>query len=213
MLAESIAGELISSEIEIRSRTGCRLRGRRRSAARPAPAAVRARGRARRRARRHRHPSVVGLPRAAHHRHRALPPGRGRAQVRRLAQQHVLAARARRRARRRPGGAGLRSAAAGAAVAAGDLGQLAVPRRPRLRPAQRPHADLHQELPALRRARCVRRAGRRSPTTSTSCQHPLDRRVHAGVVVDPPALLVRHGRGADLRRPDDRARSRRRWPG
>ncbi len=111
---------------------------------------------------------MVRLPRAADHRHRALPPRRGRAQVRRLAQQHVLAARARRDPRRRPRGAGLRPAAAGAAAAAGDLGQLAVPRRPRLRPAQRAHADLHQELSALRRARRVRRAGRRSPTTSTS---------------------------------------------
>ena len=42
------------------------------------------------------------LPRAAHHRHRALPPRRRGAAVRGLAQQHLLAARARRRAGRRP---------------------------------------------------------------------------------------------------------------
>ena len=35
-------------------------------------------------------------------------------------------------------------------------------------PAQRPHPDLHQELSALRGPRRVRRLGRRSPTTSTS---------------------------------------------
>ena len=39
------------------------------------------------------------------------------------------------------------------------LGQLAVPRRPRHRPAQRPHRDLHPHLPALRRPRAVRRLG------------------------------------------------------
>ena len=102
---QSIAGELISSEIEIRSGRGEDL----------AAAIAAQRDRRRRlfaladragaRARRDRHPSVVGLPRAADHRHRALPPRRGRAQVRRVAQQHVLAARPRRDPGRRPGGA------------------------------------------------------------------------------------------------------------
>ena len=49
------------------------------------------------------------------HRHRPLPPGRRRAQVRGLAQQHVQPARARRRARRRSRDRRLRPAAAGAA--------------------------------------------------------------------------------------------------
>ena len=43
----------------------------------------------------------------------------------------------------------------------------------------------------------------------TSWSDPVDRRVHAGVVVDPSALLVRHRRGADLRRPADGRRGRR----
>ncbi len=115
---------------------------------------------------------MLGLPRAAHHPDRALPAGRGRAEVRGLAQQHVLAARPRRHPRPRPGGPGLRPAAAGAAAPAGDLGQLAVPGRPRLGPAQRPHADLHQELSALRGTRRLRELGRSSPTTSRCCSRP-----------------------------------------
>ena len=111
VLADSIAGELISSEIEIRSGRGADLaaailaqRDRRRRLFGLA-------AEARHRARRHRHPPVVGLPRAADHPDRALPPRRGGAQVRRLAQQHLLAARPRRDPRRRPRGARLRSAA------------------------------------------------------------------------------------------------------
>ena len=66
LLAASIAGELISSEIEIRSGRGEDL----------AAATV---------AQRDRHSSVGGLPRAAADRHRALPPGGERAQVRGVA--------------------------------------------------------------------------------------------------------------------------------
>ena len=159
--ARSIAGELISSEIEIRSG-----RGRRSAPARPPRQRDRRRAlfalAAERgaRARRDGHPPVGGLPRAADHRHRALPPGRGRSQVRGVAQQHVLAARARGDPRRRPRRRGLRPPAPGPAAAARGLGKLAFPRRPRLWAAQRAHADLHQELPALRRPRRVRRLGR-----------------------------------------------------
>ena len=83
----------------------------------------------RRRARRDRHAPVGGLPRAAEHRHRALPAGRRGAAVRGPAQQHVLAARPRRGPRRRPRRAGVRPAAPGAADAAGAQRQLAVRRR------------------------------------------------------------------------------------
>ena len=114
----SIAGELISSEIEIRSGARRGLRGRPRAPGGGPPPAVRARPRARCRARRHRHPPAQRLPRAAHHRHGALPPRRGRPEVRRLAQQHVLAPRPRRRAGRRPRGPGVRPAAPRPAAAA-----------------------------------------------------------------------------------------------
>ena len=40
------------------------------------------------------------------------------------------------------------------------LGQLALPRPPRHRPAHGPHRDLHPHLPALRHSRAVRRLGR-----------------------------------------------------
>ena len=68
--------------------------------------------------------------------------------------------------------------------------------------AQRPHADLHQELSALRGARCVRQLGGVRRLHRLPGPDALDRRVHAGVVVDPAALRVRDGRGADLRRAD-----------
>ncbi len=94
--------------------------------------------------------------------------------------------------------------AAGAAAAARHLGQLAVPRRTRLRAAQRPHADLHQELSAVRRAgrlrelgvirqlrrlpgahrtrssstpRCGGRSGRTSPSVRSRCGSAM-RRCH-----------------------------------
>ena len=171
--ASGIAGELISSEIEIISGVGADLHDALAPPARAPPArcsrSPRASGVG---ARRDRHPSVGRLPRAADHRHRALPPRRGGPEVRRLAQQHLQPARPRRRARHRPRGAGLRPAAPGAAAAAGDLRQLAVPRRARQRPALGAHAELHQELPALRRARRVRRLARPTASTSSSCCAP-----------------------------------------
>ncbi len=69
-----------------------------------------------------RHPPVGRLPRAAQHRHRALPQGRRRSGLRGPPQQHLLAACARGRSRRRPGRAGVRPPAARAAAAAGALG-------------------------------------------------------------------------------------------
>ena len=164
----SIAGELISSEIEIRSGAGSDVEDARAPPGRRAPAAVRARARARRRARRDRHAPAERLPRAAHHRHRALPPRRGGAEVRRLAQQHVLASTS-------------TSASSGAdrAVRVCDRlrpvlplllarqRQLALHRRPRLRPALRPQPDVHEVVPALRHPGRVRLLAARGPTTSS----------------------------------------------
>ena len=89
MLADSVAGELISSEIEIRSGRGedfadavDRQRERRRrlfALAADAGAGARRDGR----------PSVEPLAGPADHRHAALPARRGGAEVRRLAQQHL----------------------------------------------------------------------------------------------------------------------------
>ena len=67
---------------------------------------------------------------------------------------------------------------------------------------------------ASRAAACPTRsaAGRRTPDyIDFLVATALDRRVHAGLVVGPPALLVRHGRGPDLRRAGDRGRSPRGW--
>ena len=186
-------------------------RGRPRRAAPPArraQPALRPRRVARGGAGRDRHPPVGRLPRAAQHRHRALPPRRRRPTVRRAAQQHLLAPRPRRRARRRPRGARLRPAAPGAPLAAQHQRQLALPRRPRQRAALGALAGLHQELPALRDPRRLRLVAGLPRLHRLPHPHRVDHRVHAGVVVDPPAPVVRDGRGAHLRRADHRGRVR-----
>ena len=103
---------------------------------------------------------------------------------------------------------GLRPAAPGAPVAARHQRQLALPRRPRQRPALGAHAGLHQELPALRDPRRLRRVAGLPRLHRLPDPHRVDRRVHAGVVVDPPASVVRHRRGAHLRRAEHRGRVR-----
>ena len=178
------------------------LRRRGGEAARGALAPVRAGRAPRRAARRHRDAPVEPLAGAGDHRHRALPARAGRAPVRGLAQQHLQPARARGRERRRARGPRLRPAARGDARAARDLGQLAVPRRAPLRPPLGAHADLHEELSALRDPGRVRllaglRGLRRLPRPDQ-----LDHRVHAGLVERAPAPLVRDGRDAHLRRAD-----------
>ena len=56
----------------------------------------------------------------------------------------------------------------GAARAARPVGELAVPRRQGHGLAHGPDRDLHPDVPALRGPRAVRRAGTRMPTSSTS---------------------------------------------
>ena len=212
ILQDAIAGELISSEIEIRSGRGEDFedaRRRQHEARRRLFALAAQHGR---RARRHRHPPAVGLPEQHIIDTPALPPGRGRPEVRGVAQQHLQPARARRRPGRRPRRPGLRPPAPGAPAAAGDQRQLALRRPHRLRPALRPHADLHQVVPALRRPRRVRHLAGVGRLRRAAGAHQLDRRVHAAVVVGAPAPQLRHRRGARLRRPDHRPRGRRARP-
>ena len=202
--ARAITGELISSEIEMSpgpAPTSHDALARQREHRRRLFALARAG----RRAGRHRHPSMGGLPRPADHRHRALPARRGGTEVRGVAQQHLQPARPCRGPRHRPGGPGLRPAA-------GMLPLLLAVS------ANSPYLD-GATPGCTRRARRSSRAASRAagcPTPSaagpltastSSCSFaPLDRRVHAGVVVGAPALRLRHRRGADLRRADDRER-------
>ena len=167
VLADSVAGELIDTEIEIRSGRCRDLRRGDRAPERAPPAAVRRRPSAADRARDDRHPSVGELPRPADHRHRALQPAARGAALGRAAQQHLEPARARRGPRRRSRDRGLRPPARPAAAAAGGLRELAVPRRPGHRPALGAQRDLHPHLPALRGPRAVRRLERPTPTSST----------------------------------------------
>ena len=209
MLAESVAGELIKSEIEIRSGRGETFADADRAPARGARAPVPAGRRARRAAGRHRHPSVEPVAGAADHRHRALPArGRG-APVRRVAQQHVLAARARGRPRRRARGERCATACARCCRSCW-----------RCRPTRRSST-------AATRG-CTPRARRSSPRASRAAASPtrsaagpayadyvdfliatrLDRRADPDLVERAAAPLVRHRRAAHLRRADERAPTR-----
>ena len=93
----------------------------------------------------------------------------------------------------------LRAAPSGVA---GALVQLAVPRRPRLRPALGAQPDLHQELPPLRDPRALRELPRLLRLRGLPGAHALDRGAHPALVERPPAPRLRHRGGAHLRRPD-----------
>ena len=132
-LEEHLVGELIASEVEVRT-------GRCETFAEAAAKMVerraqlaRARAVGRRRARVHRDASVEPLAGPAHHRHAALPAERRDPPLRRVAQQHVRAARPRRHPRRRPRGRRLQLAAQLPAGAARAVGELAVRRGRRQR--------------------------------------------------------------------------------
>ena len=184
------------------------LRRRRRAPARRARAAVRAAPRARTRCWRATgtHPWSPWQEQRDH-RHRALPPGRERAPVRGVAQQHLQRARARRGARRRPRDRGVRPAAAGDAASCS-----------RSRPTRRfSTAATRGSTPRARRS--SRRASRAAASRTRSAASQayadyvdflvhteLDRRVHPGVVERPAAPLLRHGGDAHLRRADERRR-------
>ena len=74
-----------------------------------------------------------------------------------------------------------------------------------------PHADVHEVVPALRHPGRLRKLAELAGLRAAAAGHQLDRRVHPALVVRPRAPLVRDDRGAHLRRPDDRRRGR--WPG
>ena len=103
VLADSVAGELIASEIEIRSGRGEHLADALAAPARGPRPAVRLGGRSQRAAVLHGHPPLEPLAGPAHHRHRALPPAGARPGLRGSAQQHLQPARARGDQGRRPG--------------------------------------------------------------------------------------------------------------
>ena len=87
-----------------------------------------------------------------------------------------------------------------------------VHRRARLGPALRAYADVHEVVPALRHPGRLRLLAGVVGLRRAARAHGLDRRVHAAVVVGAPASRLRHGRGPDLRRADDRPRGRRARP-
>ena len=213
VLAESAAGELIASEVEIRSGRGrdLRRRGRRPAATAATASSASSRG--------------MGLalgatgthPWASYLDQRIIDTphyNRLREELGYVAQRnntwslHVHV--------------GVRGADRAIAVcdwmrellplAARRLRQLALPRPPRHRPAHGPHRDLHPHLPALRRAQPFRRLGhlRRLRRHARADRH--GGRVDPALVERAPAPRLRHGRGADLRRPDARRGGASRWP-
>ena len=102
--------------------------------------------------------------------------------------------------RSRPRRRRLQPAAELLARAARALGELAVRRGRRQRPALRAHRDLHAHVPALRRARCVRRLERLRALRPLPLRHGLDRRAHADLVERAHASRVPDGRDPHLRR-------------
>ena len=208
VLAEAIAGELISSEIEIRSGRGedvhdalrrqRDVRNRLFSLAESRGVALGATGT---------HPWADYREQHnidTEHYRRVVDGLRYVARRNNTFSLHVHVGRARRRAR----GPRVRPAAPGAPIAAQHQRQLALPRRARQRAALGALAGLHQELPALRHPRRVRVVEGLPRLHRLPHPHRVDHRVHAGVVVDSPAPLVRDGRGAHLRRADHRAGGR-----
>ena len=108
-----------------------------------------------------RDPSVGELPRPADHRHAALPPPARGAALGGAAQQHLEPARPRRACAAPTARSPSATTCAGVLPAAARaVGELAVPRRPRHRPALGADRDLHPDVPALRGPRAVRRLGR-----------------------------------------------------
>ena len=192
-LEPNLVGELIASEVEVK--TGKQqsfhdVPGRARRATRGARRARRA---ARASPRRDRNPSLGALAGPAHHRHAALPAEQRAPPVRRLAQQHVRRPHARRDPRRRPRGARHLGAAQLAAGAARAVGQLAVPRGRRHGSALGPHPGLHPLLPPVRRPGRVRLVGCLRGLRSLPLRDGVGRRAHA-------ALVERAGRTSRSRR-------------
>ena len=173
ILADSVRGELIDTEIEIRSGPLGVLRRAASSGSASAggccSSSPAGHGRALGVLR---DPSLGRLPRPGDHRHAPLPAAPRGARLGRAAQQHLEPARPRRRPRRRPGDRRLRPPAQRAADAAGDLRQLDLPRRTRHRPALGPHPDLHPHLPPLRRSTIRSATGRPTPASSTCSSGP-----------------------------------------
>ena len=199
MLVDAVAGELIASEVEIRSGKGEQLRATRSTASTSGAGAC------------SRSPprgtSLLGAT-GTHpwspwqdqrdHRHAALPPRRGRAAVRRVAQQHLQQPRARRRA-------AAPTAPSPSATRCGRCCRRCSPRR-RTRPfvegvvqrtALGPHRDLHAHVPALRDARPLRQLGGVRALRRLPVRHQLDHREHPDLVERATAPSLRHGRGAD----------------
>ena len=205
VLADSVAGELIRSEIEIRSGRGETF----------ADAVDRQReARARLFALAADHDALLGatgthpvepVAGAADHRHRALP-ARGRtgsstspgATTPSALHVHVGVRGADRAVRvcdrLRPVLPELLALSANSPFLDGRA----------LRPALGAHPDLHQELPALRDPGPVRELAGLRGLRRLPGAHELDRRAHPALVERAAAPLLRHGRDADLRRPDER---------
>ena len=186
-LEEHLVGELIASEVEVRTgrcETFTEAAVRLRRAPRPA---LRPRRLARPDAGGHRHPPVVALAGAADHRHAALPPQRRDPPLRGLAQQQLRPARPRRHPRGRPRDRGQRRPPRLPAGAARALGQLPVPRAHLHLPALDADADLHAHVPPLRHPGRLRRLGRLRELRPPPLRDGLDRRAHPDLVERPPA--------------------------
>ena len=201
-LRERIAGELLTLGDRGLHAAHAALRAGGEAAPAQPGGTVRARRRAGLRARLDGHPPVLGLEGPADHRHAALPAGRGPPQVRRLAQQHLGGARARRGPRLRQGGGGLRRAADVPAAPARAVRELTLHRGRLDAAALGAHADVRAHVPALRHPGRVRHVGGASRLLRGARRHQLHPGVHPDLVVGAAASPLRHRGGPHLRRAD-----------
>ena len=164
-LEPHVVGELIASEVEVktgRCQTFADIPAT--MAERRAQLLARRRS-ARNRTRRDRHASLVTVAGAADHRHAALPPQRRAPPLRRLAQQLVRPARPRRNPRRRPGDRGHERAAEPAARDPRAVRELPVPSRMSTRASTPP---ARRSSRASSRAAACRMRSRRGSSTRTT---------------------------------------------
>ena len=122
--------------------------------------------------RRDRHAPLEPLAGPAHHRHAALPPERRDPPLRRVAQQLLRSARARRHPRRRSGSRASATPSQLPARAARPLRELAVRRGREHAAALGAHRDLHAHVSALRSPRPRTTAGAASSGTCASSTTP-----------------------------------------
>ena len=148
-----------------------------------------------------RHPSLLALAGPAGHRHAALPHRRVDPALRGLAQQHVRAARPRRRCAAPTARSRSTTPCAPCCPSCWRCRQLALAGGPPHPPALDPHRDLHPRSSPAAGSPTASRLGRVRAVRALPDRDRLDPRAHRDLVERAPAPGLPDDRDADLRRP------------